>query len=55
MIIQLNVINAAVPNIGLLPRKVLKGFLRPEFPFKDPRCKSARGGCIQKAVTTLSN
>lgn len=55
MIIQLNTLNPAVPSIGLLTRKFLTGFLGPNFPFKDPKYKSARGGCTQRTITRLSN
>ena len=46
-IIQLSMQNVAVINTGLLTRKFLQGFLEPNFPFKDLKYKSARGGCIQ--------
>lgn len=48
MIIQLNMLNTAVPNPGLLAREFLKGLPAPNCPFKDPKCKSARGGRIPK-------
>lgn len=46
-IIQLSMQSVAVINTGLLTRKFLQGFLEPNFPFKDPRYKSAKGGCMQ--------
>lgn len=43
------------PASGLLAGKFLKGFLGPNFPFKDPKRSQPGGGCSQRAITTLSN
>lgn len=49
MIIQRNMLNGAVPSMGLLTRKFLKGFLGPEFAFKGPSINQLGVGMYSKS------